>query len=211
MDMDLKQIQENWNDFPEMSMEERPMLSTDLEKMALANPFARYLNLKNKLLVRIIVGGVLWPLAIYQLRLSWKKDESDWYEQLLGFALLTYYIYFHIKLFLYCDFTSLPTLRLEPFLSKIETVLDKYIFSFRIVSTLGAIYLLIVFEKILSFGDPAGYSSFSQNTFSKWLIVTFLTLTLYIAFLHYAILKYKKLLIAVSSYKVKIVLAKLQK
>jgi len=37
--MELKKLSEHWNEFPEMSMEERPVLSSDLEKMALQNPF----------------------------------------------------------------------------------------------------------------------------------------------------------------------------
>ena len=192
-------------------MEERPLLSSDLEKIALRNPFSGPFFLKNKFLIRIIGGTALWLLTLYQLGSSWQKDGSDLYEQFLVFLLLSYFVYFHLRLLRFTGYATLATLQLVPFLSRIETMLEKYIVSFRILSLLGGIYLLTLFEKLLFLFDRDAYIALSGNGFYKWLIIIFLSVSFYILFLHTGIQKYKKLLLTVRNYREGIILAKPQK
>ena len=77
IDMDIRQHQESWNQFPEISMEERPLLSSDLDKMTMHNPFTGVFYLRNKLLARIVAGACLWIFTIFQLRASWLTDGPD--------------------------------------------------------------------------------------------------------------------------------------
>lgn len=199
--MELKKLREYWDNFPEMSMEERPVLSSDLEKMALGNPFPKSFYLRNKLLIRIFTGIALWLFNIWQLRNSWRTDGNDLYQQVFLFLLLSYFIYYHSRILLYADYPSLPSLPLIQFLGKIETTLDKYALSFRIISLLAGFYLLAIFEKLLFLFNSGAYASISQNSFYKWLIIIFLSVSFYILLLHSGIQKYKKLLTALRSYK----------
>jgi hypothetical protein len=208
--MELKKLEEQWNNFPEMSLEERPVLSTDLEKMSLNNPFTQDFYLRNRLLIRIYASIILWIFAANQLKGSWRQDEGDLYEQILGLSLLSYFIYFHIRLLLFSDYSSLGTLPLIPFLSKIEIILDKYMHAYRIISPLAGVYLLALLEKAISFFHGAAASSFGQNSIYKWLIILFLSVSFYILFLNTTILKTKKLLTAVRSYREGIILANAQ-
>ena len=48
--MELKKLQQHWSSFPEVSMEERPILSSDLEKFVVKNPLSDAFYLKKKLL-----------------------------------------------------------------------------------------------------------------------------------------------------------------
>ena len=57
--MELKKFQQHWDGFPEISMEERPVLSSDLEKIVVKNPLSDAFYLRKKLLARIIVISVL--------------------------------------------------------------------------------------------------------------------------------------------------------
>ena len=52
--MELKKLQEHWDSFPEVSMEERPVLSSDLEKIVVKNPLSDAFYLRKKLLGRIL-------------------------------------------------------------------------------------------------------------------------------------------------------------
>ena len=209
--MDLRKLQESWNGFPELSMEERPLLSSDLEKMTLRNPFMGVFDLRNKLLARIVTGGVLWLLAICQIRISWRTGGSDLDQQALAFLLLSYFVYFHIQLLVYAHYPTLAGQRLISFLGKIETIMEKYMHSFRILSILAAIYLLTLFEKLLSAFNEEAAAALSANGLYKWLIISFLSLSFYIIFLHTGVQKYKKLMLAVRSYREGIILAKPQK
>jgi hypothetical protein len=101
----------------------------------------------------------------------------------------------------FADYQSLLSLRLIPFLGKLETILDKYILSFGIISILAGFYLLAVFQKILSLLNSAAYAGISENGFYKWLIIIFLSISFYILFLHSVIPKYKKLLVTVRTYR----------
>lgn len=199
--MELKKIQQSWDNFPEMSMEERPILSSDLEKMVVANPFPAAFYLKNKLMARILAGIILWMINIFQLKGQLKDNGYDLYPQILLFLLLSYFIYFHIRLLLFADYPSILSLPLVPFLNRIETVMDKYIFSFRIISALAGFYLLAVFGKTLSLFSSSAYTSIDQNGFYKWLIIIFLSVSFYILLLNTIILKQKQLLAAVRAYK----------
>lgn len=202
--MELKDIQQHWNAFPEMSLEERPVLSTDLEKLVVKNPLSGGYYLKNKLVAKIVAGIALWLLAVYQCRLELKYNGGNLYEQVILLVILTYFIYFHVRLLLFADYPGLLTLRLIPFLGKIETVLDKYIFSFRIMSALAGFYLLAVFRKLLSLVNSNAYASVEQNPIYKWLIIIFLSVSFYILLLQSVIPRYRNQLATVRSYKEKI-------
>ena len=199
--MELKKVQQQWESFPEISMEERPILSSDLEKIVVSNPLTDAFYLENKLRVRVYIAAVLLLLNIYQLRIEWRTDGDDLYQQAGLFCILTWFIYFHVRLLLFADYPSLLSLRLVPFLQKLETVLDKYIHSFKVISVMGGFYLLALGEKLLSRLSTKAYESISQNGFYKWLIIIFLAVSFYILLLHSVIPKYRKLLGAVQKYK----------
>jgi hypothetical protein len=199
--MELKNLQQYWDNFPEISMEERPVLSSDLEKIVVRNPLSDAFYLKNKILFRIIAGGLLLLYNIYQLREQYITGGSDLDRQVVLFFTLGYFVYFHTRLLLFADYPALLALRLMPFLQKVETILDKYILSFGVVSILCGFYSLAVLEKILSWSKPGALLSMNNSGIYKWLIIIFLSVSFYILFLHMIIPKYKKLLAAVRKYK----------
>jgi len=121
-------------------------------------------------------------------------------QQVILFFLLAYFVYFHVRLLLFADYPTLLGLRLMPFLQKIETIMDKYIFSFGILSILSGFYTLTLFGKVFYF-SRGGSSPLLDNGIYKWLIIIFLSVSFYILFLHTLIPKYKKLLAAVRKYK----------
>jgi len=198
--MELKNLQDSWDSFPEMSMEERPVLSSDLEQIVVRNPLSDAFYLKNKMVTRIIAGGLLLVYNIYRLHALYRSGGPGMDQQVALFCLLTYFVYFHIRLLLYADYSTLLGLRLVPFLQKIETILDKYVFSFGILSILSGIYTLTLVGKVFYF-SRGGNSPLLDNGIYKWLIVIFLSTSFYILFLHTLIPKYKKLLAAVRKYK----------
>jgi hypothetical protein len=199
--MELKKVQQFWSGFPETSMEERPILSSDLEKIVVANPLSAIFYLKNKLLVRIWIAALLWLANAWQLSVQWKADGNDLYQYTALCILLSWFIYFHVRLLWYADYPTLLSLTLVPFLHKLETVLDKYIASFKILSVIAAFYLLDLFQQILRRLNLDIYRSVSQNGFYKWLIIIFLSVSFYIFLLHTIIPKYRKRQTAVSRYK----------
>lgn len=199
--MELKKIQQSWNNFPEMSMEERPILSSDLEKIVVSNPFPAAFYLKNKLMARILAGIILWLIAIVRLRAQWKNSGNDLYPDALLVLLLSYFIYFHIRLLLFANYASILSFPLVSFLNRIEAVMDKYIFAFMIASALAGFYLLAAFGKVLSLFNNGAYAAIDQNGFYKWLIIIFLSVSFYIFLLNTVILKYKRILAAVRVYK----------
>jgi hypothetical protein len=199
--MELNKVKEHWDAFPEMSMEERPVLSTDLEKLVVKNPLSGGFYLKNKLIVKIVAGIALWLFNIYQLKTLQGDNRDDGYQQVILLIILSYFVYFHVRLLLFADYPTLLTLRLIPFLSKIETVMDKYIFSFRILSAIAGFYLLAAFRKLLLLLHSTAYASIDQNPLYKWLIIIFLSISFNILLLHSVIPKYRKLLETVREYK----------
>jgi len=199
--MELKKVEQQWNSFPEISMEERPILSSDLEQVVVKNPLSDAFYLKNKILIRIIAGGLLLLYNIYQLRQEYKDGGRDLDRQIAIFIMLAYFIYFHVRLLVFADYPALLALRLMPFLQKIETILDKYILSFGVVSILSGFYTLAILEKVLSYFKTGAGLSIHDNGIYKWLIVIFLSVSFYIFYLHMVIPKYKKLLTAVREYK----------
>lgn len=199
--MELKKLQQYWDNFPELSMEERPVLSSDLETTTVRNPLSDAFYLKNKILMRIAVGSALLVFNIYQLRIQFLEESPDRYEQAILSLLLVWFIYFHTRLLLFADYKSILALRLVPFLSRIETILEKYIYSFGSLSLLAGLYLLALIEKTLSLLHSSAYASISGSVFYKWLIIIFLSVSIYILFLNTIIPKYKKLLAAVKTYK----------
>lgn len=198
--MELKNLQESWDSFPEVSMEERPVLSSDLEQIVVRNPLSDAFYLKNKILIRIIAGSLLLLYNIYRLRTLYRYGGPGMDQQVILFFLLVCFVYFHIRLLLFADYPTLLGLQLMPFLQKIETILDKYIFSFGILSILSGFYTLTLFGKVFYF-SRGGSSPLLDNGIYKWLIIIFLSVSFYILFLHTLIPKYKKLLAAVRKYK----------
>jgi len=209
--MELKKVRQLWDSFPEISMEERPVLSSDLEKIVVANPLTDAFYLEKKLKGRIYISALLWLLNVYQLRIQWKTDGNDLYQQAALFFLLSWFIYFHIRLKLFADYPTLLSLKLVPFLNKLETMLDKYILSFKMIGLIAGFYLLALVETVLSRLNSGAYESISQNGFYKWLIIIFLSVSFYILLLQTVIPKYRKLLAAVSKYKYGITAARSQK
>jgi hypothetical protein len=199
--MELKKFQQHWDGFPEISMEERPVLSSDLEKIVIKNPLSDAFYLRKKLMVRIIVISVLWLVNVWQLRSQWKTDGPDLYQTIALFGLLTYSIYFHVRLLLFADYPTLLSLPLISFLSKLETVLDKYIISFKFISGLAGFYLLGGIELLLSGWSKGARESLSHNDWYKWLILIFLSVSFDILLMHTIIPRYRKLMSTVHKYK----------
>src|SRR5258708_4657028 len=113
--MELKNLQQQWDNFPEVSMEERPVLSSDLEKIVVRNPLSDAFYLKNKILLRIAAGGLLLLYNIYQLRTLFREGGADTSQQVVLFFLLVYFVYFHTRLLFFADYPALLALRLMPF------------------------------------------------------------------------------------------------
>jgi hypothetical protein len=210
--MDLSKLQESWNGFPEMSMEERPLLSSDLDKMSMHNPFAGSWYLKNKLVARILFGAALWVIALCQSRLAWKTESPDLSLEVLSLLLMTYFIYFHASLLIYAGYPTLPSLPLIPFLARIETVMEKYMHSFRLISVLAAVYGVTIYERIFSLLNSGAASGLEgSNGVYKWFLISGLSAGIYTCCLHTVMLKYKKLMMGVRAYREGIILAKPQK
>ena len=199
--MELKHLKNSWDNFPEVSMEERPMLSSDLEKIVVRNPLSDAFYLKNKILLRIVAGSLLLLYNLYQLRVQYTTDGGEMDQQIVLFIALSYFTYFHVRLLLYADYSSLLALRLMPFLQKVETILDKYILSFGVVSILSGFYTLAILEKVLDWCKAGSVLSAHDSGVYKWLIIIFLSVSFYILFLHTIIPKYRKLHSAVRKYK----------
>ncbi|MBS1604075.1 MAG: hypothetical protein JST42_15510 [Bacteroidetes bacterium] len=199
--MELKKLQEHWDSFPEVSMEERPVLSSDLEKIVVKNPLSDAFYLRRRLLARIIIFSVLWIVNAVQLRSQWISDGPDISELVVLFGLLTYCLYFHIRLLFFADYPTLLSLPLISFLGKLETVLDKYILSFRFVSGLSGFYLLALIQYLLWTWNKGAHETLSHNDWYKWLILIFISVSVDILFLHSVIPKYRKLLAGVRKYR----------
>jgi len=199
--MELKHLKDSWDKFPEVSMEERPVLSSDLEKIVVKNPLSDAFYLKNKILLRIVAGALLLLYNIYQLRAQYITGGNGIDRQVAILVVLVYFIYFHTRLLFFADYPALLGLQLMPFLQKIETILDKYILSFGVVSILSGFYTLAILEKIFSTGKTGALLSAHDSSVYKWLIIIFLSVNFYILFLHTIIPKYKKMLAAVKKYK----------
>ncbi|HXB94185.1 MAG TPA: hypothetical protein VNU70_03465 [Puia sp.] len=199
--MELKKLLEYWNSFPEVSMEERPVLSSDLEKIVVKNPLSDAFYLRKKLLLRIAIISVLWMINSWQLRGEWKTNGEDLYVLGALFILLSFSLYFHIRLILYADYPTLLALPLVDFLTKLETIFDKYIVSFKLVSAMAGFYLLKGIEWLLYRCSKEAYGSLSRNDSYKWLILIFLAVSFDILLLHTLIPGYRKLQATVKKYK----------
>jgi hypothetical protein len=199
--MELKKLLQHWNSFPEVSMEERPVLSSDLEKIVVKNPLTDAFYLRKKLLIRIAIFSVLWLVTIWQLRRQWKTDGNELYIQSGLFLVLAYSLYFHIRLLLFADYPTLLALPLVSFLAKLETILDKYIISFKCVSAITGFYLLSLTQWLLSRISAGAAESLSRNDWYKGLILIFLAVSVDILLLHMVIPRYRKLLMTVRKYR----------
>jgi hypothetical protein len=199
--MELKKLLQYWDSFPEVSMEERPVLSSDLEKIVVKNPLSDAFYLRKKLLLRVAVIGLLWLVNDWQLRVQWKTNGEELYLTGALFLLLSFSLYFHIRLILFADYPTLLALPLVDFLTKLETILDKYIVSFKLVSALAGFYLLKGIEVLLYRFSRNAYGTLSRNDWYKWLILIFLAISFDIFLLHTLIPPYRKLQATVGRYR----------
>ncbi len=199
--MELKKLQQQWNSFPEISMEERPVLSSDLEKIVVKNPLSDAFYLRKKIVLRVALISILWLLNGWQLRLQWMTNGRDLPQLIALFGLLSYSAYFHIRLLFFADYPTLLSLPLVTFLGKLETILDKYILSFKIMSWTAGFYILAAIEYLIYRINTDTYDSLSRNDWYKWLILIFLSVSIDILLLNTLIPRYRKLLITVRKYK----------
>jgi hypothetical protein len=206
--MELDKLHQQWNSFPEMSMEERPVLSTDLEKMVVRNPLADAFYLQKKLITRLIAFTLLWLADGWLVRAQWLGDRKDIYFYAAFFLLLCYAILFHLRLLLFADYPTLLGLPLVPFLGKLEIILDKYIASFKLVSAIIAFSLLVFFEQWMARAKPALFDTFLQRDWSKWLLLFFLIISFDILLMHTVLPRYRKLVETVRKYRQGITAAK---
>ena len=206
--MELDKLQRQWDGFPEVSMEERPVLSSDLEKMVVRNPLSDAFYLRRKLVSRLIAFAVLWLADSWLLRQQWLGERNDIYLYAAFFLLLSYSLFFHLRLLLFADYPTLLGLPLVPFLGKLEIILDKYIASFKLLSAIIAFTLLVSFEQWMARANPALFAAFLQRDWSKWLLVAFLIISFDILLMHTALPRYRKLLEMVRKYRQGIIEAK---
>jgi hypothetical protein len=199
--MELKKLLQHWNSFPEVSMEERPVLSSDLEKIVVKNPLSDAFYLRKKLVLRISVMAGLWLINAWQFRHEWTTQGNELYPQGALFVLLLGSLYFHIRLLLFADYPTLLALPLLNFLNKLETVLDKFILSFKFISALAGFYLLFGVEWLLARISSGAYETLSHNDWYKWLILIFLSVSVDILLLHTLIPRYRKLMETVKKYR----------
>ncbi len=199
--MELKKLLQHWNSFPDMSMEERPVLSSDLEKIVVKNPLSDAFYLRQKLLIRIAVMSLLWLLNIWQLHRQWVTDGNDLHLQFALFVLLGVSLYYHIRLLLFADYPTLLALPLVNFLAKLEIILDKYILSFKFVSAISGFYILSAIEWMLSRTSPGTYASIIGSDWYKGLILIILAVALDILIIQTIVPKLRKLMETVNKYR----------
>ena len=199
--MELKKLLQYWNSFPEMSMEERPVLSSDLEKIVVKNPLSDAFYIRQKLLIRIAVMFMLWLLNSWQLHRQWIMDGNDLHLQFALFVLLGVSLYYHIRLLFFANYPTLLALPLVNFLAKLETILDKYILSFKFVSAISGFYILGGLEWTLSRISPGVYSSISGSDWYKGLILIIVALSLDMLIFRTIVPKQRKLMETVKKYR----------
>jgi len=199
--MELKKLLQQWNSFPEISMEERPILTSDLEKIVVKNPLSDAFYLRKKLLWRIGIIAALWLINAWQLRAQWRADGSELRINAALFVLLAFSLYYHLRILFFADYPTLLALPLVNFLGKLEVILDKFMWSFKSMSAIAGFYLLFLVEWILSRLSTGAYNSLTHNDWYKGLIVIFLAVSIDILLLHTFIPKYRKLLATVKKYR----------
>jgi hypothetical protein len=199
--MELKKLLQYWNSFPEMSMEERPVLSSDLEKIVVKNPLSDAFYLRRKLLLRIAVMSILWLLNIWQLHRQWVMDGNDLHLQFALFVLLGVSLYYHVRLLFFANYPTLLALPLVNFLAKLEIILDKYIVSFKFVSAISGFYILSGIEWTLSRISPGASASISGSDWYKGLILITLALSLDMLIFRTIVPKQRKLMETVKKYR----------
>jgi hypothetical protein len=199
--MELKKLLQHWNSFPDISMEERPILSSDLEKIVVRNPLSNAFYVRKKLVWRIGIMAGLWLICAWQLHIQWKTDGSGLRIEAALFALLALSLYFHLRILFFADYPTLLALPLVNFLGKLEIILDKYMWSFKFLSAIAGFYLLFILEWGLSRISAGAYESLTHNDWYQGLIVIFLAISIDILLLHTIIPRYRKLLATVKKYR----------
>ena len=199
--MELKKLLQYWNSFPEMSMEERPVLSSDLEKIVVKNPLSDAFYLRQKLLIRIAVMSILWLLNSWQLHRQWVMDGNDLHLQFALFVLLGVSLFYHLRLLFFANYPTLLALPLVNFLAKLETILDKYILSFRFVSAISGFYILSGIQWALSRFSPGVYASISGSDWYKGLILIVFALLVDFLIFQTIVPKQRKLMETIKKYR----------
>ena len=199
--MELDKLRRQWDNFPEVSMEERPVLSTDLEELVVRNPLSDAFYLRRKLVSRIIAFSLLWLACAWLLREQWRGERNDIYLYAAFILLLSYAVLFHVRLLLFADYPTLLGLPLVPFLGKLEMIFDKYIASFKLLSAIVAFTLLVAFEQCMARADPSMFHTFLQRDWCKWPLLIFLTISFDILFMHTFIPRYRKMTEVVRKYR----------
>ena len=182
-------------------MEERPVLSSDLEKIVVKNPLSDAFYLRKKLVLRIAVMAVLWLINTWQFRHQWTAQGTELYLQGGLFVLLLGSLYFHTRLLLFADYPTLLAQPLLNFLNRLETILDKFILSFKFISALAGFYLLFGVEWLMARISSGAAETLSHNDWYKWLILIFLSISVDILLLHTLIPRYRKLMETVKKYR----------
>jgi hypothetical protein len=177
------------------------VLSSDLEKIVVKNPLSNAFYLRQKLLIRIALMACLWMLNAWQLHRQWVTDGNDLHLQFALFILLAVSLFYHARLLFFADYPTLLALPLVNFLAKLETIVDKYILSFKFVSAIAGFYLLSLTEWALSRLSPGAYAAVTGSDWYKGLILIFLAVSTDILFLHTIIPKQRKLMETVKKYR----------
>ncbi|MDR3715386.1 MAG: hypothetical protein P4L51_21475 [Puia sp.] len=199
--MELKKLREHWAGFPVVSMEERPVLISEMENMLVKSPFTREFYLRNKILFRIAASLLLLLVVAFQVRNETAGTGGEPYFLFLLAATLAGFMGFNIHLLFFADYPSLASLSLVPFLDRIENIFQRYIHSFKILSLLAGFYAQMLLECILRSSNAGLYQSIRENTIYRILILAFLSISAYILLLSFRINKYKKRMLAVRTYK----------
>lgn len=199
--MELKKLREYLAGFPVISMEERPVMSSEMENMLVKNPFTKEFYLRNKILLRITTGVILLLVDLFQIRNESGANGHDFYTLLFLAGILAWFVIFHIQLLFFADYPALASLSLIPFLTRIELIFNRYIQSFRLFAILAGFYLQVLLEQIIRVCNANAYLLIRENNIYRFLLIAFFSVSAYILLLHFRVNKYKKWMMAVRSYK----------
>ncbi len=199
--MELKNLHEHWSGFPAISMEERPILVSEMESMLVRNPFIKDFYLRDKFIIRIASGGILLLFNIFHMIGAGKAAGTDLYALIVLTGMLGWFIIYHIKLLSFAGYNKLVSLSLIAFLDKIERTFKMYIHSFKLTSLLAGFYLQAFIEWIVRICNANAHELIWHNDLYRVIFIAFLSVSVYILCLRFRINKYKKLMAAVKLYR----------
>ena len=123
------------------------------------------------------------------------------YLQFALFVLLGVSLYYHLRLLFFANYPTLLALPLVNFLAKLETILDKYILSFKFVSAISAFYILTGIQWALSRISPGVSASISGSDWYKGLILIVLALSVDFLIFQTIVPKQRKLMETIKKYR----------